>query len=204
MKTTLSLLHRPLCLAPGRFPARRRKPTPAPAPQGLRRLRPPLPRLMDREVTIIENDIVPAAEAMPEDKYNFAPTAGDFKDVRTFALQVKHVANTNCVFFFRRAWEKKPRRWIPATITAPGIDEDQGRDREISERLFLLFGHRAAKSLTTENSIEQRDPRAGRARPRALPGKLWRGARLSTTTDRLVVYLRMNKHRASREPAHGN
>jgi len=38
---------------------------------------------------------VPAADAMPEDKYSFAPTNGEFKGVRTFAQQVKHVAATN-------------------------------------------------------------------------------------------------------------
>ena len=53
----------------------------------------------DREVGIIENDMVPAAEAMPEDKYNFAPATGEFKGVRTFAEQVKHVANTNYMFW---------------------------------------------------------------------------------------------------------
>jgi len=33
----------------------------------------------------IERDFVSAAEAMPEDKYSFAPTNGEFKGVRTFA-----------------------------------------------------------------------------------------------------------------------
>ena len=32
---------------------------------------------------------------MPEDEYSFAPTAGEFKGVRTFAQQVKHVAAVN-------------------------------------------------------------------------------------------------------------
>ena len=50
---------------------------------------------------MMENEFVGAAEAMPEDKYNFAPpvTAGDFKGVRTFAQQVKHVAESNYFFF---------------------------------------------------------------------------------------------------------
>ena len=39
-----------------------------------------------------ENEIVGAAEAMPEDKFNFAPTQGEYKGVRTFAEQVKHIA----------------------------------------------------------------------------------------------------------------
>jgi uncharacterized damage-inducible protein DinB len=49
----------------------------------------------------IEQEFVSAAEAMPEDKYNFAPpeTAGEFKGVRTFAQQVKHVTEANYYFF---------------------------------------------------------------------------------------------------------
>ncbi|MGH9809651.1 MAG: DinB family protein, partial [Terriglobia bacterium] len=34
-------------------------------------------------------------ESMPEDKYNFAPTNGEFKGVRTFGEQIKHVAAVN-------------------------------------------------------------------------------------------------------------
>jgi uncharacterized damage-inducible protein DinB len=49
----------------------------------------------------MEQEFVSAAEAMPEDKYNFAPpvTAGEFKGVRTFGEQVKHVAEANAYFF---------------------------------------------------------------------------------------------------------
>jgi uncharacterized damage-inducible protein DinB len=49
----------------------------------------------------MEQEFVSAAEAMPEDKYNFAPpvSAGEFKGVRTFGEQVKHVAEANYYFF---------------------------------------------------------------------------------------------------------
>jgi uncharacterized damage-inducible protein DinB len=49
----------------------------------------------------MEKEFVGAAEAMPDDKFNFAPTTaiGEFKDVRTFADQVKHVAEANYYFF---------------------------------------------------------------------------------------------------------
>src|SRR5579863_881871 len=48
---------------------------------------------------MLENQFVDAADAMPEDKFNFAPTTGEFKGVRTFAGQVKHVAEANWYFF---------------------------------------------------------------------------------------------------------
>jgi hypothetical protein len=49
----------------------------------------------------MEQEFVSAAEAMPEDKYDFAPpaTAGDFKGVRSFGSQVSHVAEANAYFF---------------------------------------------------------------------------------------------------------
>lgn len=47
----------------------------------------------------MEKEFVDAAEAMPEDKYDFAPSAGEFKGVRTFGSQVKHVAESNYYFF---------------------------------------------------------------------------------------------------------
>jgi DinB family protein len=51
--------------------------------------------VMDHNTAGVEGEFVPAAEAMPEDKYSFAPTSGEFKGVRTFAQQVKHVAAVN-------------------------------------------------------------------------------------------------------------
>ena len=52
-------------------------------------------------LTLLESEFVGAAEAMPEDKYNFAPTTaiGEFKGVRTFGQQIKHVAESNAYFF---------------------------------------------------------------------------------------------------------
>jgi hypothetical protein len=51
--------------------------------------------VLDHTVLNLEHEFVPAAEAMPEDKYGFAPTGGEFKGVRTFAQQIKHVAAVN-------------------------------------------------------------------------------------------------------------
>src|ERR1700693_5637905 len=51
--------------------------------------------ILDRTVLNLEYEFIPAAEAMPEDKFEFAPTNGEFKGVRTFAQQIKHVAAVN-------------------------------------------------------------------------------------------------------------
>jgi uncharacterized damage-inducible protein DinB len=52
-------------------------------------------------LTLLEGEFVSAAEAMPEDKFNFAPPAGsgNFDGVRNFGQQVKHVAGSNYYFF---------------------------------------------------------------------------------------------------------
>ncbi|MBZ5678859.1 MAG: DinB family protein [Acidobacteriia bacterium] len=52
-------------------------------------------QVLDRTTNNLERDLIPAAEAMPEEKYGFAPTEGEFKGVRTFAQQIKHVAAVN-------------------------------------------------------------------------------------------------------------
>jgi uncharacterized damage-inducible protein DinB len=65
-------------------------------------------QVLDQGVTGVESEFVPAAEAMPEDKYSFAPTAGEFKGVRTFAQQVKHVAAVNYILGASILGEKPP------------------------------------------------------------------------------------------------
>ena len=57
--------------------------------------KPTLASVLDAQFTQAEKDFLSAAEAMPEEKYSFAPTNGEFKGVRTFAQQVKHVAVYN-------------------------------------------------------------------------------------------------------------
>ncbi len=110
----------------------------------------------DREVSIIEREFVSAAEAMPEDKYGFTPASlnipgSELKDVRTFARQVKHVANTNFQLWAAVTGEKPPY----------DLSNDDGPDTIKTKADIIKFlkdsfeaGHRAAKSLTPENSVE--------------------------------------------------
>src|SRR6202008_2433882 len=64
--------------------------------------------ILDGGVKSVEGELVPAAEAMPEDKYGFAPSNGEFKGVRTFAQQVKHVAAVNYLVAAAILGEKPP------------------------------------------------------------------------------------------------
>ena len=58
----------------------------------------------------IERDFVALAEAMPEEKWNYKPTQGEFKGVRTFGEQVKHVACANPAWAKQMAGQKPPER----------------------------------------------------------------------------------------------
>lgn len=46
---------------------------------------------------VAQTKIVSAADAMPADKYGFVPTDGEFKGVRSFGQEVKHLAATNFI-----------------------------------------------------------------------------------------------------------
>src|SRR5215471_14349680 len=51
-----------------------------------------LAELFNRQLDLVETDLVSLARAMPADKYDFRPTVGAFDNVRTFGEQVKHAA----------------------------------------------------------------------------------------------------------------
>jgi hypothetical protein len=46
-----------------------------------------------------QSQLLSIAEAMPEEKYGFIPTAGKFDDARSFGEQIKHVACAQFAFF---------------------------------------------------------------------------------------------------------
>ena len=69
---------------------------------------PSVGQVLDRQLANLEREFVPAAEALPEDKFDFAPTSGEFKGVKTFAQQVRHVASANYEFGAGIAGEKAP------------------------------------------------------------------------------------------------
>lgn len=64
--------------------------------------------VLNDSVTRGEKELMSAANAMPEDKYSFAPTSGEFKGVRTFGDQVKHVAAVNYILGASILGEKPP------------------------------------------------------------------------------------------------
>ena len=57
---------------------------------------------------IIEKEIISAVDAMPADKFGFAPTDGEFKGVRTFGQMVKHFSATNHILAAAALGEEPP------------------------------------------------------------------------------------------------
>jgi hypothetical protein len=69
---------------------------------------PTIAQVLNSQLSNVEKEFVSAADAMPEEKYSFAPTSGEFKGVRTFAAQVKHVAAVNYLVCASILGEKPP------------------------------------------------------------------------------------------------
>src|SRR5882757_4131928 len=65
-------------------------------------------QILDRSFAGMEGEFVPAVEAMPEEKLSFVPTTGEFKGVRGFAQQAKHVAAVNYLVAAAILGEKPP------------------------------------------------------------------------------------------------
>src|SRR5882724_3984544 len=80
----------------------------APAQKPAAQAPPTISSVINRQISGVERDFVPLAEAMPEDKFDFAPTNGEFKGVRTFGQMVKHVAVTNQLLAAAMLGEKPP------------------------------------------------------------------------------------------------
>jgi len=117
---------------------------------------PTVASVLDREISNIEKQVLEVAEAMPEEKFNFSPEnlsipGSDFKGVRTFAGQLKHIAASNYYI------------WSPITgeKLRDDLNDGKGPDAMKGKAEIIAFlkesfalGHRAAASLTPENMLQ--------------------------------------------------
>lgn len=116
---------------------------------------PSISNVIDREISLVEKEFVDAADAMPEDKFNFSPTGlniqgSDYKGVRTFAEEVKHVATANYMF-----WGAITGDPMPAGVKGPNGPDDIKTKAEIMKYLkdSYTLGHKAAGMLNSENVV---------------------------------------------------
>jgi hypothetical protein len=104
---------------------------------------------------IVERNVVSAAEAMPANKYPFAPTSGEFKGVRTFGEQVKHAAATNYILGAVALGEKRPTD--AGDETGP---ESVRTKPEIMEYLkgSFVYLRKAMAAIDDQNYVVATDP----------------------------------------------
>jgi hypothetical protein len=98
-----------------------------------------------------EGNFLTVAEAMPVNKYNYVPTAGNFEDVRSFGEQVKHVACAQFAFF-NEFEGKKP----PDDCEKGGHDPAKTKAELINylKRSFD-YSNRVIAGLTAENALDR-------------------------------------------------
>ena len=140
-------------------------------------------QVFDKILSGEEGEFVGVAEAMPADKFDFAPSSsmGKFDGVRTFSAQIKHVTEANYSFF--RAWN------IPGGKTRSDIEGLKSRDAILAAlKDSFQFEHTAIATITAQNAFVDMDgkgdTRAGIA-----------AYALVHTNDhygQMVEYLRMN------------
>jgi hypothetical protein len=134
-------------------------PAASPAPQAQTSPAPPatFASVVDRQVSQYEKNVVEAAEAMPADKFDFTPASlkipgSAYSDVRTFATLVKHTATANY-----RLWTNVTGEKMPENIKGPNGPDELKTKEQIIQFLKDSFavGHRAAKTITAQNALEE-------------------------------------------------
>ncbi len=112
--------------------------------------------VLDHEISAVEKQVVDAADAMPEGKFNFTPEAlnlpgSDYKGVRSFAVQVKHIAASNWFIWSPLTGDKLPE----------GLKDGNGPANLQSKASIIKFlkdsfalGHKAAATVTAENMLQ--------------------------------------------------
>jgi hypothetical protein len=147
--------------------------------------------MVDRQITNIEKEVTEAADAMPEDKFNFSPESlnipgANYKGVRTFALQVKHIAASNYALYAPLTGDTFPKDFLGGN--GP---ENLKTKAEIMKFLHDSFalGHKAAATLTTDNMLQPAAPGGSTAR---LQRATFGVAHAFNHYGQMVEYLRMN------------
>ena len=151
---------------------------------------PQAPQIFERTLTGTEKEFVSLVEAMPADKFGFAPTGGKFDGVRTFAQQAKHVAFVLNVLAAALLGEPDPAGGPgengPENVTAKDQIVQYVKDA-------FAHAHKAVATLTNANVLgETRDPFDAKGKRTRVDSV---GTMSSHTFDhygQMVVYARMN------------
>lgn len=140
-----------------------------------------------------ERKVLALAEAMPAEKYGFAPAAGEFRGVRTFGEQLKHIAADNYLDGATLLTEKSP----PGDL-GPGESGSASVKTKAEIIAYLkdsfAYLHRAVRAMDDGNA-PLRKPDFLPYGPGTTTRLLIMLANIGHTNDhygQLVEYLRMN------------
>src|SRR2546430_14169545 len=127
---------------------------------------PTIASAIDREISLVEREVVEAAEAMPEDKFDFSPeklnvSGSDYKGVRTVGEQLKHIAASNYLIWSPITGEK-----APDTVNDGKGPDNMTVKADIIKYLkdSFAFGHKAVATLNAANLVQPISSSSGRTR----------------------------------------
>ena len=111
-----------------------------------------LGQVMDKDLKSIEGELVPLVEAMPADKFGFAPTQGEFKKARTFRQQATHIATVIYEVSASVLGEASP---APVGENENGAASIQSKEQVVKYlKDAFAYGHKAMTSITDKNATE--------------------------------------------------
>ncbi len=138
---------------------------------------------IDQLLGNVEGEMVPLVEAMPADKFNFAPTNGNFTGVRTFEEQVKHVTGANYMMFGAAASIK------PTDM--PDMKTLKTKEQMVQAlKDSFAFAHKAIATLDQDNAMEVVKPVDGVDTRAGI--MLFAIIHMNDHFGQMVEYLRMN------------
>ena len=140
-------------------------------------------QVVDQLLSMVEGEMVPLVEAMPADKFNFAPTNGNFKGVRTFGQQVQHVTMANYYMFSAASSLQPPDMQAVKNLKTKAQLVQGLKDS-------FAFAHKAIATLDTDNALEVVKPVDGVDTRAGI--MLFATVHMNDHFGQMVEYLRMN------------
>jgi hypothetical protein len=150
-----------------------------------------LAKVFDDQVSGVEREVLGLAQKMPADKYDFAPTSpGTFTGVRTYALQVRHIATYIYRISAAVSGEKAPVEIGP---TDNGPDTLKTEDQIIDYfKGAIAFAHKSMGTLNEKNMFDQVPSPFGRGTMTRVAAAAFLGQHSYDHYGQMVVYSRMN------------
>lgn len=136
---------------------------------------------------MIARSFIAAADAMPEDKWSYAPKDGAFTGARTFAEQVKHVACANFAFF-----QEIEKKTPPDGCEKGGPNPAKSKSELMAYlRESFVYSTDVLKKMTPDNALDPAGgPYGGESTRLGLSTlAVWHA---SDHYGQIVIYLRLN------------